>query len=250
MALGASARLGEDVGGLLGPLYMRQLSRLELAAWLIVAAMVFDALDGRIARLARQTSRFGEQLDSLCDAISFGVAPAAVAMSVMSEFYQGWLARLAWVACAVYVTCAVLRLARFNVHTTPDEESHRSFVGLPTPPAAGMVASFVIMHLYLVREYGFDGIGRFAMPVLLLIVGPLMVSRIRYAHLIHELTKGQRSFPFFIGLIFFAFLVIVQREYMLPLVFTAYLLSGIVGVAVGKWLDRIDAAEDQDSFFR
>jgi phosphatidylserine synthase len=106
------------------------------------------------------------------------------------------------------------------------------------------------MHIYLVQEYEFTWVGRIGLPLLLLVVGVLMVSRIRYAHLVYELTKGQRSFPFFIGLIFSVFLVVIRHEFMLPLLFTAYIMSGIVGVAVGRLLDRMDVAEDHESVVR
>lgn len=227
-----------------------QVARMEFAAWLILIAMVFDAMDGRIARMSGQTSEFGAHLDSLCDAVSFGVAPAALAMSALSHFYQNGAARLIWVACAVYLVCAVLRLARFNVATRPEEEYHRSFVGLPSPPAAGMIASFVILHANLIQHYDFPWVGRIILPLLLLVVGPLMVSKVRYVHLIHTLTRGERSFPFLLGLVFMIFLVIILREYILPLIFTAYLLSGIVGFAIDRMVDRIDLAQNRDSFFR
>jgi len=232
--------------------YLWQLRRLEWAAWLIVIAMVFDALDGRVARLSGQTSEFGAHLDSLCDAISFGAAPAVLAMAVLAEYYQGWPARFIWLACASYLVCAILRLARFNVHNAPEEEAHRSFIGLPSPPAAGMIASYVILHINLLQhtDYEFDWIGRFVLPAVVLMVGPLMVSRIRYSHLVHELTKGPRSFAFFMMLIFGVLLAAILREYVVPVIFTLYLLSGIVGFALDRVLDRIDTAQDRDSFFR
>jgi CDP-diacylglycerol--serine O-phosphatidyltransferase len=227
------------------------LQRIELAAWLILVAMVFDALDGRVARMSNQVSEFGGELDSLCDAVSFGVAPAVVAMAVLSQYYTGWAVRLAWVACAVFAVCAVLRLARFNVATKPDEESHRVFQGLPSPSAAGMIASFIILHADLVQEYGqFEWIGRIVLPILLVTVGPLMVSRVRYSHLINEITRGERSFAFLLGLVFFIFLVVILREYIIPVIFTTYLLSGLVGVAIDRVIDRIDLAQNRDSFSR
>ncbi|HUW57309.1 MAG TPA: CDP-diacylglycerol--serine O-phosphatidyltransferase [Planctomycetota bacterium] len=229
---------------------VNQLVRIEFAAWLILAAMVFDALDGRVARMSGQTSEFGAHLDSLCDGISFGVAPAALAMSVLSEFYQRWPARLIWVACIVYLVCAILRLARFNVTTQPEDEHHRSFVGLPSPPAAGMIASFVILHVNLLHEYDFRWVAPVVLPLLLLGVGLLMVSKVRYVHLIHTLTRGERSFPFLLGLVFMIFLVAVLREFILPIIFTTYLLSGLIGFAIDRVLDRIDLAQNRDSFFR
>lgn len=228
-----------------------QLGRMEFAAWLILVAMVFDAVDGSVARLSKQTSEFGRELDSLCDAVSFGVAPAALAMAVLSPLYGNLAGRLIWVVCVIYLVCAVLRLARFNVATRPEEEHHRSFVGLPSPPAAGMIASFVILHVNLSQlPYDFPWVGKLVLPVLLLVVGPLMVSKMRYVHLVHEITRGPRSFPFFVGLLFAIFLVVIVREYLLPVIFTAYLLSGVIGFAVDRVLDRIDLAQNRDSFFR
>ena len=227
-----------------------QMLRMEYAAWLILAAMVFDASDGRVARMTGQATDFGGHLDSLCDMVSFGVAPAALAMSALASFYHNWAARLVWVACAIYLVCAVLRLARFNVANRHDEAAHRSFVGLPSPPAAGMIAAFVILHIKLAQEYDFPWVGQVVLPVLLVVVGPLMVSRVRYVHLIHELTRGERSFPFLIGLVFAIFLVVILREFIIPVIFTAYLLSGIVGLAIDRVLDRIDIAQNRDSFFR
>lgn len=227
-----------------------QIERIEWAAWLILMAMIFDAVDGRVARMTRQTSDFGAQLDSICDAVSFGLAPAALAFAVLVGYYHDWATRLVWVASAVYLVCAAIRLARFNVTTRHDEESHRSFVGLPSPPAAGMIASFVILHARLLDQFGVDAVGRFVLPALLVTVGPLMISKVRYVHLVHELLKGRRSFAFLVGLIFAIFLVIIFHEYVIPVLFTAYLLSGLVGLAVDRVLDRIDLAQNRDSFFR
>ena len=120
------------------------MGNLQTAAWLIALAMIFDMLDGRLARMTRRTSDFGAQLDSLCDAISFGVAPAILmvhmtipALREMGALGHDWhLDRVVWLVASVYVACAVLRLARFNVETEADESAHMFFRGLPTPGAA------------------------------------------------------------------------------------------------------------------
>jgi len=119
---------------------------LALSGWLIVAAMVFDALDGYLARLSKTASKFGGELDSLCDAISFGVAPAFLLL----RLGPGWEPRplvhqaVAGIA-ALYLMCAVLRLARFNIENSPDPASHKRFRGLPSPGAAGCLASLAIL---------------------------------------------------------------------------------------------------------
>ena len=118
-------------------------SNCMLSAWLIFLAMVFDALDGYIARLAKSASEFGAELDSLCDMVSFGVAPAFLLVKMCPQF--SFLHKEAvWVIAASYAVCAALRLARFNVETS-DEDDHLTFRGLPSPAAAASVAGFAIM---------------------------------------------------------------------------------------------------------
>src|SRR5262249_44622055 len=118
-----------------------------LSGWLIVGAMVFDALDGYVARLAKTTSQFGMQLDSLCDALSFGLAPAFLLM----RLGPGWTPiprlhqALAFIA-ALYLVCALMRLARFNIETAADPDSKRYIRGLPSPAAAGCLASLAILR--------------------------------------------------------------------------------------------------------
>src|SRR5687768_733238 len=116
------------------------------AAYLIFLAMIFDALDGRLARFTRHTTDFGGQLDSLADVVSFGAAPAFIALQVFKlQGPEVWLpvSRLVWAIGAIYFSCAALRLARFNVSNEHGEQHHYSFVGLPRrggrvhPDAAG-----------------------------------------------------------------------------------------------------------------
>jgi CDP-diacylglycerol--serine O-phosphatidyltransferase len=111
--------------------------RFVQAAGAVMAAMVFDSLDGRVARLTKTQSAFGEQMDSLADMVSFGVAPALIAY----EWGLKELGRWGWVAAFVYCACAALRLARFNVNTAVVDK--RWFQGLPSPAAAAMVTCFV-----------------------------------------------------------------------------------------------------------
>src|SRR5260370_19346308 len=121
---------------------------LLIAAMLVFLAMVFDMLDGRAARWAKQTSQFGAELDSLCDAISFGVAPAFILIKFASEVREDMpmiAARLLWVIAVLFVICAILRLARFNVETD-EEDTHEFFSGLPSPAAAGTVVSFMFAY--------------------------------------------------------------------------------------------------------
>jgi CDP-diacylglycerol--serine O-phosphatidyltransferase len=123
------------------------------AAYLIFLAMVFDALDGRLARFARHTTDFGGQLDSLADAISFGVAPAFLSILLFKAAYVIYhpdipaeITRFVWSIGALFMSCAALRLARFNVSNEHGEQHHFSFLGLPSPAAGGTVAAWNCAH--------------------------------------------------------------------------------------------------------
>ena len=109
------------------------------AAVLIYLGMLLDSVDGYVARAAKQTSEFGVQLDSLCDAITFGVAPVFIMLNLSHVFYLRFL----WSIGVIFSLCVVLRLARYNVEAH-EGESHGYFRGLPSPAAAGTVASFGI----------------------------------------------------------------------------------------------------------
>src|SRR6187402_2770931 len=116
---------------------------LATAAPFIGFAVVLDMLDGRIARMTNTSSAFGLELDSLADIISFGVAPAVLALAWgLSD-----LGRIGWAAGFVYLTAAAMRLARFNIQSTTQTDK-RYFVGMPSPPAAGVVAATVFLWPY------------------------------------------------------------------------------------------------------
>src|SRR5438552_18337625 len=103
--------------------------------------MVFDGLDGYAARLSKTASEFGGQLDSLCDAISFGVAPAFLLLRLGREWELTLAQQTIAVISVLYMACAILRLARFNVENSPDPAAQKRFKGLLSPAAAGCVAS-------------------------------------------------------------------------------------------------------------
>jgi CDP-diacylglycerol---serine O-phosphatidyltransferase len=148
---------------------------IEKAAYYIFISMVFDALDGTVARITNSVSAFGKELDSLCDIVSFGVAPAMLIYNgylLQSHDPQSALSLAGSMVAIVYVICGALRLARYNVFQA---ERRDSFVGLPIPAAAGTVASFALFTNYLdlnVEWWIFD-------PLLLLLAF-LMVSQVRY----------------------------------------------------------------------
>ncbi len=160
-------------------------------------AMLFDALDGYVARLAKSASDFGAQLDSLCDAISFGLAPAFLLLQLgQVDWPNSDLARKAIaIVAALYLSCAILRLARFNLETTTDPASHKRFKGLPSPGAAGCVASLVVLRSGVgMTRFGIDAsvTNQFITlwgPVGGLIVALLMVSRLPYPHFTNQMLR-------------------------------------------------------------
>src|SRR5262249_44765263 len=155
---------------------------------------------------------FGGQLDSLADVISFGCAPAFLALQLFNHAYltldAPMLTRLIWASGALYVSCAALRLARFNVSNKHGEQHHFSFLGLPSPGAAGAVAGWVLLQRSVAEHAAAAGADRgwqsalgslasgclWLLPPLLLGTGLLMVSTIRYPHLVNRYLRGRRPF--------------------------------------------------------
>jgi CDP-diacylglycerol---serine O-phosphatidyltransferase len=202
------------------------------AGMFIFGAMVFDSLDGAVARWTKQTTRFGAELDSLCDAISFGVAPALIVLQISSA----WPPRLLWVMAALFMACTVLRLARFNVET--GEDDHGSFSGLPSPAAAATIASFVLIasnhvspllpqsarHLLLV-EWGLPGLLRDIVPLVAVALAVLMVSRVRYPHIVHQALHGKQHFRQLAQIVFAIAAIVALGELAAPMILCAFVLS-------------------------
>jgi CDP-diacylglycerol---serine O-phosphatidyltransferase len=191
--------------------------------------MVFDALDGHVARLSRTSSDFGAQLDSLCDVVTFGVAPGFLLVKMIPRFT--FLHREAvWTIAAAYAACAALRLARFNVESGEDDD-HMHFSGLPSPAAAASIAGFGILF-YELRRSGnqllgaaeIDGVLQTILPLFAVIVGLLMVSRIPYPHVVNQALRGQRSFGHVVGLLFALVAIMAIRGYSIPIIGVTFVL--------------------------
>jgi CDP-diacylglycerol--serine O-phosphatidyltransferase len=215
---------------------------LVTAASLIFLAMLFDMLDGSAARLTNQTSDFGAQLDSLCDAISFGVAPGFILLQLANPDHQllakaalTFPPRLLWAIAVLFMACAILRLARFNVESD-EEDSHEFFSGLPSPAAAGVVASFPIGIRELNRTLSPLGpeslLSSYLLPTLAIVLplitlcaAMLMVSRVRYAHVFNQMIRGRRSRIQILQIVFAMVLVFVVREMALPVLFCFFAFS-------------------------
>lgn len=214
---------------------------LMFSAALILLAMVFDCLDGYVARLARVSSDFGAQLDSLCDVVSFGVAPGFLLVKMCPQFTLGHPLAV-WVIAAAYAACAALRLARFNVETS-DDDDHQFFSGLPSPAAAAVIAGFAILF-YSLRpdaeglKQTIDGILQRGLPPFALLVALLMVSRIRYPHVTNRILRGQRSFGHVVAVLFFFVIVMVVPSYAIALSACAFAIYGPIHLAWEKWVQH------------
>jgi CDP-diacylglycerol--serine O-phosphatidyltransferase len=236
---------------------------LVTAAYLIFLAMLFDALDGSAARFTNQTSDFGAQLDSLCDTVSFGVAPAFIMLQLIHPDHHlmntvvnapfSYHPRILWAIGVLFMWCAVLRLARFNVESDEDD-SHDFFSGLPSPAAAGVVASFPIAIWELREETKIDGMLAWAepvapylmrglvvlLPMITLAAAILMVSRIRYAHLFNQMIRGRRSRRQMRLIVFAMVLVFVVRELALPLLFCGFAFASPLRAFWERYYLKID----------
>lgn len=160
---------GNLAGGFLAIILTLE-GRYDQAALAVFVAILMDILDGKVARLTKTTTQFGVEFDSLADVVSFCVAPAFL----LHAWALSQLGRAAWVAAFLFVICGALRLARFNVHSGVTDR--RFFVGLPTPAAAGLVASMVLL-------LGGEELARWellAITSATYVVALLMVSTFRY----------------------------------------------------------------------
>ncbi|MDH3283742.1 MAG: CDP-diacylglycerol--serine O-phosphatidyltransferase [Acidobacteriota bacterium] len=207
--------LGNLLAGF-GAILMAMQDRFWVAFWLIVAAAVLDGLDGRLARLTGTASSFGGQLDSLCDAVSFAVAPSLVAF----QMGVGTLGRFGWAACFLYVACGVIRLARFNIASQGRE--HDDFIGLPSPFAAALVAA---PALFWAEGPGWPGLSA-AHAMLLVLAGLLMVSRVRYPSF-KTLRFGPKPYRVLALWAVVLTVFIVAAEWVAPLLVLGYLVLPI-----------------------
>ncbi|GIW44802.1 MAG: CDP-diacylglycerol--serine O-phosphatidyltransferase [Candidatus Binatia bacterium] len=192
----------------------------QVAAIAILIANVFDALDGRVARLTRTATRFGIEYDSLADLVAFGVAPAMLIYCWALEPWGSW----GWLAAALYLTCAALRLARFNVQFDSVEKRH--FVGLPSPAAAEAIAATVLLF------YRFGAYGPTDKHLLLLLVtyglAGLMVSTFPYFSFKEtDLLRRQPFWTLLVAIVLLKLLV-AEPQVFLFLGFYTYALSGPV----------------------
>ncbi len=204
------------------------------AVWAILGAAAFDALDGRLARMGGRESLFGAEFDSLADVVSFGFAPALLMFFFILSPTQGYqeFRNIGWFIGFVYLLCAAIRLARFNVITNPllhrgAKDSNKDFVGLPVPAAAATVAALVLFLLKLIETDRTLKTGALALPFLMALIAVLMVSTVRYPsgkQLDLQTQTKLRNFILFLALIG---VIVLFKEFAVLCVCLGYIFYGL-----------------------
>lgn len=205
-----------------------------IAAISILIAMFWDTLDGRVARLTNTQSAFGAEYDSLADLVSFGVAPALLVYQW--TLYE--LGRFGWLAAFVYLACAALRLARFNTQVGIADK--RYFQGLPSPAAAGVIASMIWLKIWTFASFDSDviSLGYYLGAGITILCGLLMVSNIRY-YSFKEFDSKKASFRFLLIVILSLIILVSKPNIILFTGFFVYLLSGPFITIIGLNRNRL-----------
>ncbi|MEW6324667.1 MAG: CDP-diacylglycerol--serine O-phosphatidyltransferase [Nitrospirota bacterium] len=195
----------------------------------ILVAILFDSLDGLLARYTKSSSRFGVEYDSLADLISFGVAPGLLIYTWALNGYG----RLGWVAAFLFVACGALRLARYNVQSAGMDG--RYFTGLPIPAAAGLIAATVLLDEYILR------LGKEVRPIVILVMtyllALLMVSRLRYRKKLY--LPNWRPFELLVGAVLILMIFALFPQMTVFALFSGYALSGVLDRPVRAVMKKV-----------
>lgn len=207
----------------------------------ILLACLFDALDGRVARMGGTESPFGRELDSLADIVSFGVAPALLVHDIVLKEIDTPKG-LGWLISCVYLVCGAMRLARFNCLAAADVgSSSKSFRGCPIPAAAGVISSLTLLILWLDSNEKEIGNWKYALAGLMVLLSYLMVSSLEYPSFKAVNWRTKRSFHWVLVTIFIIVFTVMNWHWMPSVIFVSYLLYGLVRPWVSrKWRQEIE----------
>ncbi|MEO6036504.1 MAG: CDP-diacylglycerol--serine O-phosphatidyltransferase [Verrucomicrobiota bacterium] len=222
------------------------------ALFFILLACIFDLLDGRVARMGGNESPFGREFDSLADIISFGAAPAFLVHRILLDGVFIQHPQVGWFIASVYLICGAFRLARFNcLATMPGGQGGggTEFLGFPIPAAAGLVASLTLFLMWVEDKNFSKGNWRFVLPVIMVFLSLMMVSQVKYPTFKKLDFRAQRTFPKMVGIVLVFGLFVVFRDwilpFILPLVFTAYLIYGFIRPRISRKM-RHDIEDEND----
>jgi len=223
---------------------------IKVALGFILLACIFDLFDGRVARMGGIDSPFGREFDSLADLISFGAAPAfLVHRIVLRDVFVGhpeW----GWFVASIYLICGAFRLARFNcLASLPGGSGSKDFLGFPIPSAAGLVSSLTLLIIQLYEKDKSLGAWKYIIAIVLLFLSAMMVSTVKYPSF---KSLGLRSTSTFtkaiLGALFVGSLLVLWDYilfYVLPAIFTMYLLYGFIRPRISRRMRR-EIEEDED----
>ncbi|MBU6410671.1 MAG: CDP-diacylglycerol--serine O-phosphatidyltransferase [Verrucomicrobia bacterium] len=226
---------------------------IKIALAFILMAMLFDLFDGRVARMGGIESPFGREFDSLADLISFGAAPAFLVQRVVLADVFGERQQISWFIASIYLLCGAFRLARFNcLAAMNDPGAGKEFLGFPIPSAAGLVASVTLLIIHLNENQKSLGHWNYLIVFVLLFLSAMMVSTVKYPSFKSLGLRSRSNFYKLIGTALFVGAVLVLRQrvlyYVLPAVFTLYLLYGFVRPSLSRaWRREIEEDEDEEN---
>jgi CDP-diacylglycerol---serine O-phosphatidyltransferase len=222
------------------------------ALFFILLACIFDILDGRVARMGGVESPFGREFDSLADIISFGVAPAFLVHRIVLKDVFVSLPEVGWFISSIYLICGALRLARFNcLAAMPAAGPCKEFTGFPIPAAAGLVASITLLLLGL-EDHGYaTGRWRYVLPFIMVFLSVMMVSDVKYPSFKSIDWRTKRSFAKMVVTILVVGLLLILQTmilpFVLPVLFTAYLVYGFVRPRISRQMLHDIEEEDDES---
>ena len=226
-------------------------SVIQIALFFILLACIFDLLDGRVARMGGSESPFGRQFDSLADLISFGAAPAFLVHRIVLRDVVVQHTEVGWFIASIYLMCGALRLARYNcLATMPGANGGKEFLGFPIPAAAGLVASLTLFIMWVEDRDFAQGNWRYVLPVILVFLSIMMISEVKYPSFKKLDLRATRPFTKLVASILFIGLLVVLRDkimpFVLPLLFTAYLVYGFIRPRISRQMRREIEDEGED----
>ncbi|MEY2408383.1 MAG: CDP-diacylglycerol---serine O-phosphatidyltransferase [Verrucomicrobiota bacterium] len=206
---------------------------IKVALLFILAACIFDLLDGRVARMGGCESPFGREFDSLADIISFGVAPAFLVYRIVLKDVFVKHPEFGWFIASIYLLCGAFRLARFNcLAALAGTGGGKEFLGFPIPAAAGLVSSLTLFMIWWDEKEFAQANWRFALPVLMVFLSAMMVSEVKYPTFKKLDFKATKTFTkTLIAVLFIGGTVVFKDKllyWVLPLFFTFYLIYGFI----------------------
>lgn len=239
LAVSIATRAGEVAAVDAGEAYFKT------AIWCILAACIFDLLDGRLARLGGTDSPFGREFDSLADIVSFGVAPALLVSRVLLRDFE----KVGWLVASVYLICGAMRLARYNCMAAADSvKATKEFKGFPIPAAAGTVASITLFMVWLSNDRVEHRLMVWVLPPLLLFLSWMMFSSFKYPSFKNINWRTTRSVPRFLAIVVFITLTVMFYQWMPAVLFIAYLLYGFLRPFLSRKMKESieEVVEDED----